>query len=97
MAKVDWTVEATSDVIAIRTYIAQFHPSAAERMAKRLIEAALSLENLPNRGRPTEHGFRELLTIRPYIIRYRVYGDQVTILGVRHGARLSPEEQRRQS
>ncbi len=57
-------------------------------MAGRLLEAAESLSEFSDRGRPID-GNRELTVIRPYIIRYRVARDAVFILRVRHGARDS--------
>ena len=62
-------------------------PSAAEQFANALIEAAESLVDFPERGRMSGPGRRELATIWPYIIRYRVARDHVLILRVRHGRR----------
>ena len=59
---------------------------AASRMGQMLIDAANSLERFPNRGRPISRGRRELLSVWPYVIRYRVDDDTVIILRVRHGA-----------
>ncbi len=58
-------------------------------MAGRLLEAAESLSEFSDRGRPIDGNRRELTVIRPYIIRYRVARDAVFILRVRHGARDS--------
>ena len=87
MAKVVWSDRAVSDVENIKAYIAQFNPSAADRMAGRLVAAALQLESVPAIGRATTRGRRELAIVTPYLIRYRITGDRVTILEVRHGAR----------
>lgn len=87
MARVVWTREALTNVELIRVYIHEFDPAAAGRMARRLIEAGDSLARFPNRGRSTGDGRRELVTIPPYIIRYRVIDDAVFVLRVRHGAR----------
>ncbi|HME21558.1 MAG TPA: type II toxin-antitoxin system RelE/ParE family toxin [Acetobacteraceae bacterium] len=88
MNRVIWTAFALANLRAIRTYLAQFNPRAAEALADRLISAGNSLENSPGRGRSvpgTE--MRELVTVSPYIIRYRIVGHQVVILRVRHRAR----------
>ena len=87
MAEVVWTREALTNVELIRAYIQQFDPGASRRMAERLIEAGDSLAEFPERGRPVGDDRRELVTITPYLIRYRVSGDTVVILRVRHGAR----------
>ncbi|MEO7689196.1 MAG: type II toxin-antitoxin system RelE/ParE family toxin [Sphingomonas sp.] len=89
MARIVWTREALASLELIRTYIHQFDPQAAQRMARRLIEAGDSLRNFPDRGRPVDSGRRELVTIPPYIIRYSFDGERVFILGIRHSAQLS--------
>jgi toxin ParE1/3/4 len=85
MARVVWTREALSNIELIRAYIQQFDPGAAQRMARRLIEAGDSLREFPERGRLVADGRRELPTVPPYIIRYRIEADRVFILRIRHG------------
>ncbi|MDB5705708.1 MAG: type toxin-antitoxin system RelE/ParE family toxin [Sphingomonas bacterium] len=89
MARIVWTREALASPELIRSYIHQFDPQAAHRMALRLIEAGDSLRTFPDRGRPVSGGRRELVTIPPYIIRYKFDGERVFIVGVRHSAQLS--------
>lgn len=86
MARVVWTREAISNIELIRAYILQFDPGASRRMALRLIEAGDSLSDFPHRGRPVAEERRELATVPPYVIRYRVEEGAVYILRVRHGA-----------
>ena len=86
MAQVVWTRRAALDVIAIRNYVAAFNPGASRRLAKRLIAAAESLEQFPERARVGTGGLRELTLIPPYIIRYRAVGDRVIIVEIRHAA-----------
>ena len=85
MAEVNWTAEALDQVYAIRAYIRKFDPVAAERVALRLFNAANSLAYFPNRGRPGPRGTRELAIVPPYVIRYRITGDVVSITTVKHG------------
>jgi len=87
VARVVWTRRAAADVHRIERYIAHFNPLAAQRLALRLTNAAQSLELFPDRGRPVGQGRRELLSVKPYLIRDRVVGDDVVITSVRHGAR----------
>jgi addiction module RelE/StbE family toxin len=87
MARVEWTRGALFQLRSIREYIRRFDPRAAERMAKRLVEAAESLVDFPDRGRPAGEGYRELPSIAPYVILYETMGDVVFILDIRHGAR----------
>ena len=87
MVQVVWTRGATSDLRAIRAYVAEFSPLAAQRLAARLVAAARSLESAADRGRPIARGRRELAVVPPYLIRYVREGERVVILEVRHGAR----------
>ncbi|MBX9816109.1 MAG: hypothetical protein A4S12_10265 [Proteobacteria bacterium SG_bin5] len=88
MAEVVWLNQAIEQLDQIASYIALFDPAAAGRISTRLVELGQSLETFPNRGRPASNGTRELVSVRPYILRYEVQGDTVIILSVRHAARL---------
>jgi plasmid stabilization system protein ParE len=85
--RVIWTDEARANLLAIRSYIAQFSPLAAQRFSLKLVAAAEDLAENPDRGRSVGNGRRELALIRPYLIRYRVEADDVFILRIRHAAR----------
>jgi len=87
VAEVVWTDTAISDLDEIVAYIEQDSPKAAERMADKIVLAASSLETAPERGRQISNGRRELTTIPPDLIRYRLTGDVLQILEIRHGAR----------
>ncbi len=71
MVQVVWTPRALADLNAIAAHIGQFRPLAAQRMALRLRLAADSLAHHPERGRQSGR-LRELATVPPYLIRYRV-------------------------
>ncbi len=60
-------------------------------MAERPLTAAQSLADHAERGRPFPKSRRELTVIWPYLIVYRIEGDDVFILRVRHGARTRDE------
>ena len=87
MYKIVWTDEAIAQLEGIGAYIAIEDPSAAADLAERLIAVADSLAAFPHRGRLGEENSREMTTVWPYILRYRVDGDTVLILRIRHGAR----------
>jgi len=87
VVQVVWSLRALADLAAIQGHIHQFRPLAAQRMAQRLKLAGESLAEHPERGRPAG-GLRELATVPPYLIRYRVKADAVQIVRIRHGARL---------
>jgi toxin ParE1/3/4 len=84
--RIVWTDEAVANLTAIRAYINQFKPAAAQRFAARLLAAANALAEHPDRGRPIVDETRELVVVWPYLIRYRVDADSVVILRIRHGA-----------
>jgi plasmid stabilization system protein ParE len=86
--RVVWTETALLGVSRVQVYLRVFNPQAAVRLAEALLEAGDSLVNFPHRGRPVGGTrMRELVTVSPYIIRYRVTGDTVIILRVRHRSR----------
>ncbi|HEX8256585.1 MAG TPA: type II toxin-antitoxin system RelE/ParE family toxin [Allosphingosinicella sp.] len=87
MREIVWTDQAVGHLEAIVTYISAVNPAAAERLAQRLIAVADSLVEFPDRGRDAGQGRREMTTVWPYILRYRVEGETVLILRIRHGAR----------
>lgn len=61
-------------------------PLAAQRMAVRLLAVIETLERHPQRGRPVSRGIYELLTVRPYVIRYRIRLGSVEVVRIRHAA-----------
>jgi plasmid stabilization system protein ParE len=85
--RVVWSPSALQDIINIYNYVANYNPGAASGVIDALLAAGDSLVNLPNRGRPVGDNLRELAVVYPYIIRYEVLGNDVTILRVRHGMR----------
>jgi toxin ParE1/3/4 len=84
--RVIWSPTALRQVSRIYTYLAEFNPQAARDIAQRLLEAGESLASFPHRGRRVRGtGLREWPIVKPYIIRYRIAGEVVRILQVRHG------------
>ncbi|MBB3880860.1 type II toxin-antitoxin system RelE/ParE family toxin [Sphingomonas pseudosanguinis] len=91
MARISWSVQASLQLAAIVDYLEEFDPAAARRLGVRLLELADSLKDFPDRGRPIAQGRREMVTVRPYILRYVHEGDTVVILGIRHAAQLAED------
>ena len=89
MIEVSWSDEALAELDRIIDHIEQFDPRAADQKSQDIVAAGESLRDFPNRGRKASRGRRELVTVWPYIIRYRLVGDRVTITSVRHGAQRS--------
>lgn len=89
-----WTRLAERDLDEIAAYIGQDNPAAAARVILELIDQA---ENLlpahPAIGRPGRVvGTRELVIGElPYVIPYRVRGQDIEILRVLHTSRRYPE------
>ena len=85
-----WTEPAVAALAAIRDFIGRDNPFYAGVFAERLILAAESLHELPERGRVVPElsrgDVRELLFQR-YRIIYRLRPDGVEILIIVHGAR----------
>jgi toxin ParE1/3/4 len=92
LREIVWTEEAVAHLAAIVDYLTAFNPAAAQRLGERLIAVADSLGEFSERGRDAGGGLREMTTIRPYILRYRVESDRVVILRIRHAARDESDE-----
>jgi toxin ParE1/3/4 len=89
-----WSPEAIADLAALRAYIAQDDPAAAQRVALDIIRNVETLRpNSPEMGRPGRvPGTRELVISRtPYIVPYRLVGNTIQVLRVFHSARRWPE------
>jgi toxin ParE1/3/4 len=82
---------ALADLTHIRTYIGQFNPSAAERMANRLVAATRRLAEHPFIGRLCPDGSRQLSFVPPYIITYDVLDMGVVVLRIRHSAQSTKD------
>lgn len=88
-----WRRRAIEDLRALQAYLASHDPRAAKRIAATIRRAVEQLATLPHLGRPGRvRGTRELIVSRtPYVIPYRVVGDEVQILRVYHAARRWPD------
>ena len=87
MRRVVWTGQALADLETISLYLADFSPDVAARFFIRLKEAGDRLALFAERGRPSGRGTRELTSVKPYNIRFRVVEDRVYVVTVRHAAR----------
>ena len=91
---IKWLDDAIDDLQALRQYIAQDKPSAANRLAKRILNTVNLLPEQSGMGRPGRVlGTRELLvSSTPYIVPYRVKNNAIEILRVLHVAMEWQEE-----
>jgi toxin ParE1/3/4 len=89
-----WSPEAIDDLAALRAYIEQDNPAAAQRVALHIVQNVETLIAAnPKIGRPGRvPGTRELVVPRtPFIVPYRLVGEKIQILRVFHSARRWPE------
>jgi toxin ParE1/3/4 len=84
-----WLEPAKYDVKALRQYISKDNPSAANRVAKKIVSSVNLLLNQPGLGRQGRIlGTRELIVSdMPYIVPYRVKDNVIEIMRVIHSAR----------
>jgi len=86
--RVVWTEPGLDDVFEISDYLQGVNPVAAVKVTRTLRMAANGLTAFPHRGRRVRGTeMREIGTKYPYLIRYRVEGEAVYILRIRHTAR----------
>lgn len=88
-----WTAPALRDLEAIGDWTARDNPLAAARIVTAILDQAEALATHPHLGRPGRVAdTRELvITDLPYLLPYRVRGEDVEILAVLHGARRWPQ------
>ena len=89
-----WSPEAIADLVALRAYIEQDDPAAAQRVALHIIHNIETLlPNSPEMGRPGRvPGTRELVIPRtPFIVPYRLVGNAIHVLRVFHAAGRWPK------
>ncbi len=89
---VEWTRQATWDLIEIIDYIEIRNPSAAHEMHELFVQAADKLSNMPylfRRGRV--NGTREYVVHPNYILIYEVKSTKIDIVRIMHAKREYPK------
>ena len=91
--RIRWLRAALRNLQQEAEYIAQEDPAAALRVVGRIGDAVHNLEDHPSMGRAGRvPGTRELVVSgTPYIVPYRVHGQEVEILRALHAARKWPK------
>jgi toxin ParE1/3/4 len=83
--RVEWLPQARDQLLSIVRHISQDSPQAAVELAQLIRARADTLSTYPNRYRAGRvKGTRELVVRPNYIVVYRVAGDEVVVLRVRH-------------
>lgn len=88
--KVEWAGSAWIDLAEIAEYLERDSPSYAGAFVREVREASRSLRSFSERGRIVpelqDPNLRELI-LGSYRLLYRVYENEVRIIGIVHGAR----------
>lgn len=90
MIRLVWSTAAIADVARLHAFLKHKDPDAARRAAGTIRQGVRILTNNPRAGRPIEDlppDYREWLMrfgSGAYIALYRLIGDDVVILAVRH-------------
>jgi toxin ParE1/3/4 len=94
MGQVSYSDDAIADLVALRQYIALHNPSAANRVAARVIQSVNGLQTHPKFGKPGRaEGTRELIIPKfPYTIVYEENQSDCVVLRVLHQAMQWPAE-----
>jgi addiction module RelE/StbE family toxin len=91
--KIRWMPLAEQDLEAAYEYVRQENEDAAKQLVGRIFSSVGMLSRYPRSGREGRvKATRELVVARtPYLIAYRVRGDEIQILAVLHGAQRWPK------
>jgi addiction module RelE/StbE family toxin len=94
MKRVRWTERAARRLDQIGAFIEKDNPTAAARVVARIVSAVDNLAEHPAMGRVGRvKGTRELILADiPYIVPYRIVGDEIEILTVMHAAQRWPRQ-----
>jgi len=90
MPQVIFSPAAVRDLERLREFLRPKNPAAAERAARAIISGIQELGKFPNIGRPIDdlpEEYRDWLIDfgdGGYIARYRLNGDTVVVLAIRH-------------
>jgi len=91
-----WTDAALADLDALRSFISNDNPAAADAMVRRIVDLVeQQLSRMPDSGRSGRVAkTRELVVVgSPYFVPYRVVAGTIQVLRVIHGARRWPEKE----
>lgn len=86
--QIRWHEDAIRDLTALRQFITQDNPQAAQRIADKILERTTLLKAHPLLGKVGRlHGTREIVvTGTPYTLIYLPRADDLTVLRIFHQA-----------
>lgn len=87
--KIIWAKSAIKDLKRLREFIAKHNPQAAQKAAEKILSVADILRKHPEIGKPVENflNYRDYnikFGLRGYILRYRIYKDDLYIVQLKH-------------
>jgi plasmid stabilization system protein ParE len=90
MTAIVWLPESLDDLQRLHEFIAEHNATAAAQAISTLLDAVESLRDFPEKGRPwdAEPDYRTLpvrFGARGYVVRYRLFEEQIVIVRVWHG------------
>lgn len=86
-----WKKQANNDLVNIVRHIAEDNPDAAEGLAAEIQAKVEQLRTYPKLARlGCKRGTREFVAHVNYLVIYRIQGDAVEILRVKHVAQQRP-------
>ena len=88
---VEWSSEATADVVGLAEYIEQRSPQNARSVVRAIQTAALGLPSFPYSHRMVPEWndpVRRETFVHRWRLMYRILPDRIRIVGVIHGSRL---------
>lgn len=87
--KVLWSPRARSDLLAIRSYLMQHSPRAAQRIVTRIVKRVAQQREMPYAAPVERDGPERCLVIggTPYLVLYTVSETVLTVAAVYHGMR----------
>ena len=80
-----WAAPAESDLAALLSFIAFENPDAARQLFTRVMEAIEHAAAFPEMARyipELGQTYRELLSVRPFRVIYRISGKELWVIGV---------------
>lgn len=93
--KIIWSPLGLDRVTDIAEYIANDNPNAAEKWIESIFSKVKNLEKFPSIGRivpeANRKDIREII-FKNYRIIYRIEAELISILTVRHGKQILPQE-----
>ena len=85
---INWSERAKRDLAMLSAYTAKHSPRGARRVVRRILKRIDDLVEMPEQGSLLPKGLRRLeVTQTPYLLIFKLEGDEVRIVRILHGRR----------